>query len=289
MDSFTIQRPLLLYLLAQSLASTAIAHSADPNVAPHVGEVKFFTSTSRVIVSFMWHDIPDDTWVSRRPAFELDIKVPNGFFESCTSWSDLPNFYDDCDTAGVSDPGGEKVFGVGSFSAREIQPNKWYHAVFNFIPTPSKRRLPRVDYEIIASEVTPKPLCPLGHWCMYEVGNPESVAHGTLERKGDHLRYWHFTGYRLLRTLSKHNEPDGQSYESAAGIHFGKLRGPLPEQANFNLCLFKWIGGDWKLVASSDGPGSRDELTYVGQPGIYIWVVYSENGGGWYNLYIEHP
>ena len=76
----------------------------------------------------------DDSGFSYAPIYEHDFNVFEGNsdyddtpkYSSCLSVSDLPNAYDDCPTAGVSDEG-YMGFGFGSWSADEIKPNRYYY------------------------------------------------------------------------------------------------------------------------------------------------------------------
>src|SRR5919106_2094628 len=45
-------------------------------------------------------------WSGDGPGYEHDWKISDYFFDSCTTDTNLPSAYDDCPTAGVTDPGG---------------------------------------------------------------------------------------------------------------------------------------------------------------------------------------
>ena len=63
-----------------------------------------------------------------REGLELSIDVANLFdFRGCTSWSNMPNSYDDCVTAGVSEPGGTVGFGHGTHDHSQlVQGNQYF-------------------------------------------------------------------------------------------------------------------------------------------------------------------
>ena len=63
---------------------------------------------------------------SGEPIYEHYFNVSLPVYESCLSVSDLPDAYDVCPTAGVSDPG-YMGFGFGSGSAGRIEPRRYYY------------------------------------------------------------------------------------------------------------------------------------------------------------------
>jgi hypothetical protein len=82
---------------------------------------------------------------------------------------------------------------------------------------------------------------------------------------------------------------DGSGYVSSSrtGMHQGWLIGPA--DADFDLLLETWQGNRWRVVASSAGAGSLEELHYVGRAGTYRWRVVSQRGSGTYELYLSLP
>jgi hypothetical protein len=48
-------------------------------------------------------------WASGQPGYEHDLSLNDTYFNSCTSYTNLPNAYDDCPTAGVADPPGTRI------------------------------------------------------------------------------------------------------------------------------------------------------------------------------------
>ena len=95
----------------------------------------------------------------------------------------------------------------------------------------------------------------------------------------------------LTRTGDAHTWPfaDGSGYEttSRAGLHQGWLVGPA--DAEFDLVLEYWQARRWRVVASSTGASSMEELHYAGKAGTYRWRVVSAQGSGGYELYLSLP
>jgi len=53
-------------------------------------------------------------------------------FNRCTSWTNLPYGYNDCPTAGVSEPSSFWTFSFGSYHIKNVTPYKWYFGSWNF-------------------------------------------------------------------------------------------------------------------------------------------------------------
>jgi subtilisin family serine protease len=77
------------------------------------------------------------------------------------------------------------------------------------------------------------------------------------------------------------------SYQSAAGVHQGWLRGPA--DADFDLILFKRTSGRWQVVARSRNPGSNEDISYTGSAGEYLWLVRARSGSGSFDFYLKRP
>lgn len=110
---------------------------------------------------FSW--VNPGNWTFTYAGYESDISLDETYFDSCTSWTDLPDPYDDCPTAGVDDPAGKKNFGIGSFAAESIQPQsvKVYTGQWRFSGGSGIRS--HVNYG--AQEVS-RTLCPWKDiWC----------------------------------------------------------------------------------------------------------------------------
>lgn len=113
-------------ILIAALATVPVALSAHttPRQWPHEGSL-YFDGTSYVDSDFKWHALGD--WKTRDRGLELDLQMESDFYESCTSWTNMPNGYSDCPTAGVSD-GSIISMGVGSYTAEIIRVGTTYRA-----------------------------------------------------------------------------------------------------------------------------------------------------------------
>jgi hypothetical protein len=78
----------------------------------------------------LWN--PVGPWLIEDPGYEHDLVLNDQFFNDCTSATNLPNAYDDCFWAGVSEQPGEMVFSFGSFHSRNIAANTWNAGLWNF-------------------------------------------------------------------------------------------------------------------------------------------------------------
>lgn len=108
--------------------TTFSAHASDnspDNGAPHYNGRCYLGSW------FKWSDPP--VWEGESPGYEHDLNVqdPNFFTSTCTSYSTLPDSYDDCPTAGFLDLDGP-VFSFGTFDATRIRENSWYYGGWLF-------------------------------------------------------------------------------------------------------------------------------------------------------------
>jgi len=85
--------------------------------------------------------------------------------ESCLSVSDLPDAYDDCPTAGVSDPG-YMGFGFGSGSADRIEPRRYYYGSVFLYRSAWVSGGEAFDFNVTGSRIHHK-FCPIDDiWCL---------------------------------------------------------------------------------------------------------------------------
>lgn len=69
------------------------------------------------------------------PGYEHDLKLQDTYFVgNCSAFSNMPDWYDDCGTAGVSDPPGFKIYGAGSYDANAIPANTSFFTTWSFDP-----------------------------------------------------------------------------------------------------------------------------------------------------------
>lgn len=126
---------------ALSLTSALII-STFPALASHRGDMTRFPNEGNLTYDgqyfaqgfFYWHNVGGWRSTVRPtngrtftgptvPGIEFDIALTQTrYFDSCTSYNNLPQTnYDDCPTAGVSEPSGGKSFGIGAFDATNIK------------------------------------------------------------------------------------------------------------------------------------------------------------------------
>ena len=94
-----------------------------------------------------------------------------------------------------------------------------------------------------------------------------------------------FTG--TLANKGQNVHPDGTYWYAQAGQHVGELEGPAG--ADFDLYLYKWVSGQWRVVASSTSATSTEKITYQGTAAYYAWTVTSYSGSGSYEVWLGMP
>ncbi|MGJ6968469.1 trypsin-like serine protease, partial [Streptosporangium sp. G11] len=91
-----------------------------------------------------------------------------------------------------------------------------------------------------------------------------------------------------LTTGQSAYQPRNLYYRSdVTGVHSGCLDGP--DGADFDLYLQKWNGQGWPTVATSDGTGPDETITYTGTPGYYRYRVFAAAGSGAYTAASRTP
>jgi hypothetical protein len=96
----------------------------------------------------------------------------------------------------------------------------------------------------------------------------------------------HYTG-SLSGSGDYDYHPNGTYYFSGGGTHRGWLSGP--SGADFDLRLYKWLSGAWRIVARSESASSEEAITYNGTSGYYLWRVRSYSGSGAYDFWLDRP
>ncbi|MFF5114592.1 S1 family peptidase [Streptosporangium sp. NPDC000509] len=82
-------------------------------------------------------------------------------------------------------------------------------------------------------------------------------------------------------------QPKGRYYRSTTGgVHSACL---TAEGSDFDLYLQKWDGRSWAAVATSDGPGANEKISYTGTAGYYRYRVVAAAGSGSYTLGFRVP
>ena len=125
---------------------------------------------------FIWTTEPGP-WTVEKPGYEHDliIKDKNFFIGNliynCTTFTNLPAGYDDCNTAGTLDPDNERVFSFGSFRANWIKKDTEYFGSWNF---DLYAGAPSATVILRAQEVENRCSFPFGGiWCMDGTGEAE--------------------------------------------------------------------------------------------------------------------
>ena len=82
-----------------------------------------------------------DFWEKRGNRYQTSSRNTYPFFTPrCTSWSTLPEPYDDCPTSGVSEPKGQISHGIGSWKASSVSKSRTYWGYIYIDPWPSSDR-----------------------------------------------------------------------------------------------------------------------------------------------------
>jgi hypothetical protein len=111
------------------ISVAALAHTT-PKPYPHEGDL-WYDGNYYADSYFKSHAVGG--FQSSNPGMELDLAISNQFFTSCTTWSDLPSFYDDCSTAGVTEPNSStSSYGLGTYNAKAIVAGQQYQAQWRF-------------------------------------------------------------------------------------------------------------------------------------------------------------
>ena len=146
-----------LYTLPRVQAPTLPAPSADTDRYPYLpdeGDLYYNGDTLRTGI-YPSHTFVDTTmrwinpsWWSTRTRTTRDLCEANPIScanyehdlvldrrwvrSSCTSWSNLPQSYDDCPTAGIRDGEGKVIVSFGTFKAPDIETNQVYYGAWKF-------------------------------------------------------------------------------------------------------------------------------------------------------------
>lgn len=106
---------------------------------PHEGDIWYgdiWYGGGTYADSLFWSHAPYGNYVTNTfwsdPGLEIDINMGTVCFDTCTSWSDMPKFYDDCVTAGVSETGSARSFGIGTYDLRLLKQGQTYTGQWNF-------------------------------------------------------------------------------------------------------------------------------------------------------------
>ncbi len=155
-----------------------------PTYFPNEGDIEY-TGTTVVRYNLIQWNNPGD-WSVDMPGYEHDLVAKRDYFTECRSYSDLPNWYDDCPTACVSEGSGDYcAFSFGTYNALLIEPEFPYWGRVNL----TRGSAVSTNFRLNAQEVFHSPKCfellnrwicipcPFDtSWCMggtpYRDGNP---------------------------------------------------------------------------------------------------------------------
>lgn len=162
--------------------------SPSPTYFPSDGTI-LYTGTNVVRYDEITWDLPGD-WSVNKPGYEHDLVARRDYFTGCVSSTSLPEGYDDCPTACVSELTGDYcAFSFGTYNALLIEPGFLYQGEVQLIRGPSSY----TDFRLNAQEVFHSPVCfkffnrwicipcPFDTpWCMggtpYREGNPDLLC-----------------------------------------------------------------------------------------------------------------
>ncbi len=181
----------LLLAACSILTLAAPAAFAHTNTVrwPHEGRLAFDGATY-VQADYLWHNKPGGFKTSDG-FLELDLHMPREYFTGCTAWSNMPNYYSDCSTSGVSEavaPGSDSNYvamGAGSWTPTQMSANQWYQTRY----TLSKKSGTRTSYPVnFGYQESYRYFCPeMNPWCLngWEGGR---IHRGTFWKDGTAAR-----------------------------------------------------------------------------------------------------
>ena len=199
-------KPLLVSVLATgfhfSFSAPAIAQIVQPwqhvekdQPWPHSGS--FYTDGDGYFTVTFNSDQPYKKVTNRlfyREGMEIDIAVNTIDFVGCTSWSNLPDSYDDCVTAGVDEPSGTS-FGHGTHDHSKLIQGNYYWIDYSIGLWPYTFSPTTVEMKLNWQEVY-SGLCPFDYdnpWC--KIGTSSKGGAGfffstDLERFNPNQHWW---------------------------------------------------------------------------------------------------
>jgi hypothetical protein len=125
---------------------------------------------------------------------------------------------------------------------------------------------------------------------MRSLGQP---WHAVNERRADSVFAYYSSGNVTVN--GQLSGPGATNYVPTTGSHYSSNGGTFkvsstgPNNANFNLLLYKWTGSAWVVVAQSVKPGSTESISYGGSSGYYQAAITSVSGSGPYTVTYNFP
>ncbi len=143
-----------------------VSQIAYADVQPAGGDI-YYNGSYYADSAFYW--LSPGPFPGDDPGYEHDLRVRNTFFHGCTSFTSLPEGYDDCNTGSVLDPSGYSIWSAGSFEAGLINPYEVYMVWWNFDMIPPVGS-PSTSVQLYAQAVD-HTICPFDwNWCMAGAG-----------------------------------------------------------------------------------------------------------------------
>lgn len=169
-------------ILGTFILSLAWGAPASATYYPNHGDF-YHNGYSYMSSCMLW--LENGPFLNDDPGYEHDLNIYPTFYSSCSTWSNLPDWYDDCSTAGIAD-GTYHAFSFGSYDAKKIDTNHWYFGSWSFSGGSGASSTP---IKLFGQE-TKHQWCPFDYpWCMNGVrtptdsnGNAVPFVWGTLVR-----------------------------------------------------------------------------------------------------------
>ena len=129
-----VTQMVMAMLFAMGLFGIALPSSLQAYFYPDDGDMYydgyyFADSYFKWVSAGPWQGL--DPIYGGLPTYEHDLHIDPSYFTGCTSWTNLPNGYDDCPTVGVEE-NELWVFTFGSFEANLINSQTWYYGLWSF-------------------------------------------------------------------------------------------------------------------------------------------------------------
>jgi hypothetical protein len=141
-------------LLSVSLILPVSTSGQTPKPYPNDGDLSY-DGTAYADSFFSWAAIGGFRDASNN-GWEMDISVGETYYDACTSWTNLPDPYDDCPTAGKTDPAGRINFGIGSYCVGCIAAGPYYTGKWWFSGGSGASTYPNVTWQEVARQLCPQ-------------------------------------------------------------------------------------------------------------------------------------
>ena len=175
-----------IFLLTLTLMLTW-SRTAPAYFYPDEGDL-FYNGASHVNSFMKWQAV--GPFQVSNPGYEHDLNIYPNYFSSCSSWTTLPDGYDDCSTAGIAD-GTFHAFSFGSYDAKKIDRNDWYFGAWNFS---GGANAPETPVRLFGQE-TRHLWCPFDYpWCMDGVRSSSALVWGHFRRRPAFVEWDHLPG-----------------------------------------------------------------------------------------------